>query len=212
MKKVAIIGTGDYSKSVVNFIERYKLYSVVGFFDNSLSIGSIINGYPIIGCDNDIISLYQKRLFDAVFIAIGYLNFTAREKLYRKVKDIVPLANLISPLASIDDTAIIGEGVMISDGAVVHANAIVEDNASVTLHSIVNHGCRVSAHSFLSTRVTMAGNVTIGKRCFIGVGVIISDGVSICDDVWLSPGSVVVKSLKKSGQYLSQATKLYHLG
>ncbi len=212
MKKIAIIGTGDYSKSVINFIEKYKLYTVVGYFDNTQSSGTIINGYPVIGCDNDIISLFQKNTFDAVFIAIGYLKFSARENIYQMLKGIVPFANLISPLASIDDTAVIGKGVMISDGAVIHSNAVVEDNASVTLHSIVNHGCRVGCHSFLSTRVTMAGNVTIGKRCFIGVGVIISDGVSICDDVWLSPGSVVVKSLKKSGQYLSQATKLYHLG
>lgn len=212
MKKVAIIGTGDYSKSIVNFIEKYQLYKVVGYFDNSQCIGTIINGYPVIGSDNDIISLYHNKSFDAVFIAIGYLKFSARDSLYQMLKGIVPLANIISPFASIDDTAIIGEGVMISDGVVIHSNAIIEDNSSVTLHSIVNHGCRVGSHSFLSTRVTMAGNVTIGKRCFIGVGVIISDGVSICDDVWLSPGSVVVKSLKKSGQYLSQATKLYHLG
>lgn len=212
MKRVAIIGTGEYSKSVISFINKYKLYTVIGYFDNNLSNGTIVNGYPVLGSDNDIISLYKSKEFDAVFIAIGYLNFTAREKLYQLVKGIIPLASIISPLAQIDETAVIGEGVMISDGAIIHSNAIVEDNAAITLHSIVNHGCRVGCHSFLSTRVTLAGNVTIGKRCFIGVGVIISDGITVCDDVWLSPGAIVVKNLKKAGQYLSPSTKLYHLG
>lgn len=212
MKKIALIGSGDFAISVVEIINENVLYEIVGYIDGSKSIGTIINGIPVIGSDDDVVDLYHKGTFDCIFISVGYTKFRIREKLYFSFKGRVPFANVISPKAIIHPSAQIGEGVMVSDGSVVHKHAVIEDNVAITLHSIVNHGSIVKKHTFFSTRVTTAGNVVVGERCFVGVGVVISDGVKICDDTWLSPGSVVIKNIKKPGHYISTAAKLVNIG
>ena len=212
MKKIAFLGSGALAVDLSDTVVNWNLYEVAGFIDGNCRKGTLVNGYPVLGNDDDVVSLYSDGAFDFLFIAIGYLNFSVREKLYNRFKGAVPFANIISPTAYIHPTAKIGEGVMVSDGVYISRHVVLEDNVMITLRSIVNHDGRVKKHSFFSTRVTTAGNVTIGERCFAGVGVIVSDGVKICDDVWLSPGTVVVNNLDTPGHYMSKTLKLYNLG
>lgn len=211
MKKIAFIGSGDLAKDLCERVILWKQYDVAGFIDGSCDKDTIINGYPVLGDDDDVIQLYKDGIFDYIYIAIGYLKFQIRERLYNRFKGVVPFANIISPTAFIHPTAKLGEGIQLSDGVYVGQHAEIEDNVLITLHSIVNHGGLVKKHTFFSTRVTTAGNVTIGERCFVGVGVVISDSINICDDVWLSPGAVVVSDIKKPGQYLSAAARLVNI-
>lgn len=212
MKRIALIGSKAMALGLCDMIELHHLYNIVGYFDDFVEKGMMVEGRPILGGTDDCISLYQQGLFDCIFIASGYNNFDGREQLYKKLNGNIPLANIISPMAYVHPSAKIGEGVLLSDGVYVNRDAILEDNVAITLKSIVNHGVHVKKHTFFSTGVVTAGNVTIGERCFIGVGVTISSSINICDDVWLSPGSIVIKNIKKPGHYLSQAAKLYHLG
>ncbi len=211
MKRIAFIGSGDLAIDLCERVVLWNQYEVAGFIDGSQEKGAIINGYPVLGNDDDVISLYKEGVFDCIYIAIGYLKFQVRENLYNRFKGAVPLANIISPTAFVHPTAKLGEGIQLSDGVYVAQHAEIEDNVLITLHSIVNHGSLVKKHTFFSTRVTTAGNVTIGERCFVGVGVVVSDGINICDEVWLSPGSIVVADIKKPGQYLSAATRLVNI-
>lgn len=212
MKRLALLGSKAMAQGIRDIVESHCFYDVIGYFDDYGEKEKVIDGKPILGSTDDCIELYNKGLFDFVFIASGYNSFEGREKLYDKVKGRIPLANIISPTAYIHPSATLGEGILISDGSFIHREAVIEDNVCITLRSIVNHGCHVKKHTFFSTGVITAGNVTVGEKCFVGVGCVISDGISICDDVWLSPGAIVVKSIRKPGKYLSQATKLYHLG
>lgn len=211
MKRIAFLGSGDLAVDLCERVQLWNQYEVAGFIDGSCEKGTLIQGLPVLGKDDDVVDLYKKGVFDCVYIAIGYLNFKVREKLYNRFKNVVPLANIISPTAYVHPTATLGEGIQLSDGVYIGQHATVDDNVLITLQSIVNHGCHVKKHAYFSTRVTTAGNVTIGERCFIGVGVVISDGITICDDVWLSPGSIVVSNIKNPGQYLSQAAKLFNI-
>jgi sugar O-acyltransferase (sialic acid O-acetyltransferase NeuD family) len=211
MKKLAFLGSGELAMDLAQRVKLWQQYDVVGFIDGNLEKGSRINDIPVLGNDDDVVTLYQNGLFDYIFIAIGYLKFEVRERLYNRFKGVVPFANIISPSSYVHPSATLGEGIQLSDGTYIAHNAVIEDNVLITLRSIVNHGSHVKKHTYFSTCVTTAGHVTIGERCFIGVGVIISDGITVCDDVWLSPGSIVVADIKKPGQYLSQAARLYNI-
>lgn len=211
MKKIAFLGSGDLAVDLSERVQLWNQYEVAGFIDGNYEKGMLIHGLPVLGNDDEVVDLYKKGVFDCVYIAIGYLNFKVREKLYNRFKGVVPMANIISPTAYVHPTATLGEGIQLSDGVYIGQHATVDDNVLITLQSIVNHGGHVKKHTFFSTRVTTAGNVTIGERCFVGVGVVISDGITICDDVWLSPGSVVVSSVKNPGQYMTPAARLINV-
>lgn len=212
MKRIALIGSKEMATRLSDKVTCCGMYEVVGFFDDFAKKGGVVKGKPILGGTDECVSYYQNGCFDFIFIACGYNSFKGRQILYEKIKGKIPMANIISPRAYVHPSAKFGEGILVSDDTYISYDAIIEDNVAITLRSIVNHGCHIKKHTFFSTGVTTAGNVTVGERCFVGVGVTISDGVSICDDVWLSPGSIVVKNLKKPGHYMSQAAKLYNIG
>lgn len=211
MKRIAFLGSGELAIDLCQKVKLWNLYEVIGFIDGNHEKGSRVSGIPILGNDDDVIHLYHDGAFDFIFIAVGYLRFSVRERLFNRFIGIVPFANIISPTAYVHPTATLGEGIQLSDDTYIAHNAVIEDNVLITLRSIVNHGTRIKKHSFLSTCVTTAGHVTVGERCFIGVGAVISDGITICDDVWLSPGSVVISDINVPGQYLSKVAKLYNI-
>ena len=49
--------------------------------------------------------------------------------------------------------------------------------------------------------VGIAGSATLGKRCLVGGGAGILGHLSLCDDVVLSPMSLVTRSLRQPGFY-----------
>lgn len=212
MYNLVLIGSRAMAHGIKDMVELYQLYNFIGYFDDFAEKGSIVEGKPVLGNTDNCINMYRQGLFDFIFIASGYNSFEGREKLYSKFKGIVPFANIISPTAFVHPNSRIGEGVLLSDGVYINRDVVIEDNVDITLRSIINHGGHIKKHTFFSTGVVTAGNVTIGERCFVGVGCVISDGVSICDDVWLSPGSIVIKDIKQPGHYLSQSSKLFNIG
>lgn len=208
MKKLALIGSKAYALGIIENMKQIGSHEIVGLIDDFEERGTIVEGLPILGNVSECIGLYKKGVFDCVFIAIGYSSFEGREKIYNSLKGKIPFANIISKTAYIHPTVKLGEGIILSDGAYVGRDATIEDNVAITLKSIVNHGCTIKKHTFFSTNVTTAGNVTIGEKCFIGVGCVLSDGITICDNTWLSPGLTIIKSIKKPGHYLSSSYKL----
>ncbi|MBP5505165.1 MAG: hypothetical protein J6X89_03585 [Bacteroidales bacterium] len=211
MRRIAFLGSGDLAVDLCERVRLWNQYEVAGLIDGSIEKGTLVNGISVLGNDDDVISLYNEGAFDCIYIAIGYLNFQVREKLYNRFKGVVPLANIISPTSYVHPTARLGEGIQLSDGVYIAQHAVIEDNVLITLQSVVNHGNHIKKHTFFSTGVIPAGNVTIGERCFVGVGVVISDGVTVCDDVWLSPGAIVVADINKPGQYMSAASRLVNV-
>ena len=133
MKRIAFIGSGELAKDLSYKVKLWNQYEVVGFIDGNCTKGTLIDGLPVLGSDDDAVSLYNQKLFDCIFIAVGYMNFQVRERIYNRFKGIIPLANIISPKAHIDPTAMIGEGVQLSDEVYVDRYANIEDNVMITL-------------------------------------------------------------------------------
>ena len=68
-------------------------------------------------------------------------------------------------------------------------------------------GTQVWTHAFYlgeNEEACVVGAVKIGKKCYIGSGVIICSGVEICDRVVLGAGVTVAKDIIKPGLYVNQ--------
>ena len=92
----------------------------------------------------------------------------------------------------------------------ISINAIIESN--VLLDKVYPSGITIGEHTLVAANVSILCHehilreednpaksllkpVSIGKRCFIGVGAMILPGVSIGNDCVIGAGSVVVKSV-----------------
>lgn len=95
-------------------------------------------------------------------------------------------------------------GVSIGANCIVHArcnisrsanhaeSTTIEDDVHIGIGANIAHDCTVGQWADVSARVVLAGRVCVGKRCWIGAGVLISNALTIGDDASVKIGSVVV--------------------
>jgi UDP-3-O-[3-hydroxymyristoyl] glucosamine N-acyltransferase len=93
----------------------------------------------------------------------------------------------------------IGSNTTIDRGAL--DNTIIEDGVKLDNLIQVGHNCVIGAHTVIAGCVGIAGSAKIGKRCKIGGAAMILGHLEIADDVTISPGSMITRSLKKSDTY-----------
>lgn len=210
-KRLTIIGTKEFSEQIIGFAVKNGEFEFVGYFDDLVETGTIINGKPVLGKVKDAICLYKDGAFDYIFEGIGYTRFDLREFYYNMLKGKVPFANIIMPGAYVSNKAKLGEGIFIGYGSSIDDGCIVGNNVFIHGYSIIGHDNRIGDNSYLSGRINTAGFVNIGKNNFIGICVCIADHISICDNVWIGLGCIIAKNVKESGKYLSPAAKLYKI-
>ncbi|MGB7182610.1 MAG: UDP-3-O-(3-hydroxymyristoyl)glucosamine N-acyltransferase [Burkholderiaceae bacterium] len=99
----------------------------------------------------------------------------------------------------IGDRVEIGANCCIDRGAI--EDTIIEADCILDNLIQVAHNVRIGAGSALAACVGIAGSASLGKRCLIGGGVGILGHLHLCDDVVLSPMSLVTRSLNKPGFY-----------
>ena len=211
MKRLALIGTKDFSEQIITFAQRTGEFEFVGYFDDLVEKGTIINGKPILGKVEEAIALYQDGLFDCIFEGIGYTRFDLREHYYELLKGKVPFANIIMPDAYISKTARLGEGVFVGNKSTIDDGCVIGNNVFMHGRTHIGHNSTIGDHTYISGTCNTAGYVTIGKKNFIGICVTIADHLSLCDDVWIGLACVVAKNIKEPGKYMSPAAKLYKI-
>lgn len=99
----------------------------------------------------------------------------------------------------------IGKGCLIFPGVWAYSGSIGND---VILHSMTKlaENVRIGNGSFLSGSITVAGGCTIGDWCFLGNNLFFIDGVHVCNDVKLLPGTNLRKSISEPGTYYNPNT------
>lgn len=100
---------------------------------------------------------------------------------------------------------IIGEDVEIGPYSVIHRGVLdsteIKRGAKIGAKVNIGHNNIIGEDTVFAVGILTCGSVTIGKRCWLGTGVMVRNGITVCDDVVLGIGSVVTKSITKPGIY-----------
>ena len=207
MKNLAIIGSGDLGRQIAYHAINDKHYNVVGFFDDFAEKGSLIDGIKILGNLSEIQENFDDAVFDEIIIGIGYKHLQFRETLFIQLQNKVEFAKIIHSSCYVDPSCKIGEGVCMFPGTVLDQNVTIEDNVLINIDCTIAHDSKIKTNTFLSPRVAIAGFVTIGKRCNIGINSTIIDNIVIENDIQTGGGTVVINDLKKSGLYVGNPSR-----
>ena len=149
----------------------------------------------IIGGTKDIVTFFERGLFDRVLITIGYNHLRYRKKLFSELKLAgVPFARSIHPSAIISKYSKIEEGCIIFPGCIVDESALIGANSILNAGCIVSHDSTIGSHSFLGPGVNISGFVKIGFCSFIGTGTTIIDNLSLGPFTQTGGGAVLTKS------------------
>ncbi len=93
----------------------------------------------------------------------------------------------------------IGANTTVDRGAL--ADTVIEDGVKLDNQIQIGHNCRIGAHTAMAGCVGVAGSATIGKYCTFGGAAMVLGHLTIVDNVHISSGSMVSRSISEPGQY-----------
>jgi UDP-3-O-[3-hydroxymyristoyl] glucosamine N-acyltransferase len=99
----------------------------------------------------------------------------------------------------IQDNVDVGANTTIDRGAI--DDTILEEGVKLDNLIQIAHNCRIGAHTVIAGCTGIAGSAVIGKHCKIGGAAMILGHLSIADNVTISPGSMIMRSINKTGTY-----------
>jgi UDP-3-O-[3-hydroxymyristoyl] glucosamine N-acyltransferase len=108
----------------------------------------------------------------------------------------------------IGDDVEIGANTTIDRGAL--EDTIIEDGVKLDNQIQIGHNVRIGTHTAMAGCVGIAGSTRIGKRCTFGGAAMILGHLEIADDVNVSSGTMIAKSVTRAGSYTGWVPFLEH--
>ncbi|MBI3320929.1 MAG: acetyltransferase [Candidatus Omnitrophica bacterium] len=193
------VGAGGYAKILAELIEQAGRYHVVGLTETDRArIGTTVAGYPVLGDDDTLTTLYRKGVRTA-FLGVGAVSSQGnrlRARLFRQLVELgFDVVTLIHPQAVISPSATIGAGSVVLAGAVINTGARVGENVVIYSGAVIEHDAVIGPHAHVSPGVSIAGGVTAEEGVFMGIGASIIQGVHVGAWATIGAGAVVLENI-----------------
>jgi sugar O-acyltransferase (sialic acid O-acetyltransferase NeuD family) len=198
--QLAIYGAGGFGREVAWLAQSVVIdgqgVEAVCFIDDDETVhGKILN-------DLEVLSLFQAReKYPAACVVSGIGVPKMRKLTMEKAQASgFGFATLIHPRAEMSKWVEIGEGTVICAGNVLTTNIILGKHVQINLDCTIGHDVIMGDYATLAPGVHVSGCVHIGKRAYIGTGVVILNGTQnhpliLGDDVIIGAGACVTKSI-----------------
>jgi sugar O-acyltransferase (sialic acid O-acetyltransferase NeuD family) len=197
MEKIIIIGAGGFGREVKMLIDQMNLkgnkYEFLGYFDDGVKTGTIINNNEVLGSIDDLLKSDEKI---NVIVAIGSPDIKKKivEKLLKNSNIAFP--TLIHPSVIIGDEFVkIGKGCIICAGTIITCNIIIKDFVILNLMCTVGHDTTIHSFASFMPSVNISGEVVIHEEVYVGTGAKIINQLEIGEQTIIGAGAVVSKSL-----------------
>jgi sugar O-acyltransferase (sialic acid O-acetyltransferase NeuD family) len=189
MKEIILVG---------GFHEMIELcedagFNIIGIIDNELT--REYYGYPVIGTDNDAISLFKQ--YSNCQVVITPDSPRLRKKLvgiYRAAG--FSFATIIHPAATVSRFSTIGEGTVVQRGVNVSANTKVGNFCKLNTGCNVMHDNVIGDYTTIAPNSVLLGYVSAGELSYIGANSTILPKVSIGELSTIGAGAVVTKNVQ----------------
>lgn len=202
MNNIYIFGAAGFGREVAWIIERINqqalahslepVWNICGFIDDGIEPGTILNGIPVLGGTDDLLSLKEK---SAVAVALGFP--LVRKKVAQKLKQNENLyfPNLIDPSAIVSGWVEMGEGTIICANCTVSVNIVFHHFDIVNFQSFIGHDAVLEDFVSICASVDVSGHVHIGTGTEIGSGTQINPGCRVGSSSVIGAGSVVNRDI-----------------
>ncbi|MEG1595336.1 MAG: acetyltransferase [Lachnospiraceae bacterium] len=197
MEKIVLVGSGGCMRELFWQIEecnqRELRFLVTGYVDimEDLNFESI---YPCPYLGDDSYLLRQKKK-TSVVICVG--DPKKRKELVEKysVNKNLCYPNIILPMDGIAPDVAYGKGCIISRDVVLSTNVTLGDFVFANLGTTICHDGKIGDYTTLNPQVKLAGTVSIGSECSLGIGSTFIQGITVGEEVIVGAGAVVIGDL-----------------
>jgi UDP-3-O-[3-hydroxymyristoyl] glucosamine N-acyltransferase len=102
-------------------------------------------------------------------------------------------------------TVVIGDDVEIGANTTIDRGTIddtvIENGVKLDNLVQIAHNVRLGEHTIMAAMSGVAGSTKVGKRCMIGGGTVLVNGLTICDDALFTFHGTVTRSVEEPGMY-----------
>lgn len=197
ISKLVIFGAGGHAKVIVDIIESQPSCELVGFIDDSLTVGTRILGHAVIGGKNSLPQLMRRYEFSKGIIGIGdnYVRSKLVEEIYTIVADF-EFVNCIHKSANISNHCHVGVGNVVMPGVTVNASSAIGNHCILNTNSCLDHDCLMKDYSSLGPNASVGGGSEIGTLSYIGISATVFHKIIVGDNCVIGGGSVVRKDAR----------------
>lgn len=212
MAKLAIIGASGHGK-VVAELAMNSGYGTIHFYDDNWPRLNKNLAWPITGNIQKLID-GKHQYYDGVVVAIG--NNKARAQIVKKLQMLqLNLPNLIHPTAFVSRFAQLGAATVVLPNATVHTSAQLGDGVIINTSSTIEHDCKIDNYAHISPNATLAGNVIVKEKAWIGIGAMLRQGTPdkpliIGENAVVGMGAVVTKDVPPNTTVVGNPARPLH--
>lgn len=137
-----------------------------------------------------------------LYLAIGYRNMNCiREMVYHRAKaDGFRIASFVH-FSAIVETENLGEGNLILEQVVVGPYSKLGNCNICYPKVLIAHHTVVENYNFFAISSSVAGNVRIGNRCFLGNNCCTKDGIILADETLIGAGAYIDRDTEVGACY-----------
>lgn len=208
MKKLFIIGSGGFSKQVIEIVEKLNknlpTYELVGIIDDDESkLDTSVLGYKIIGSTE---KLKEKAEKDSVYAVVAIADGLIREKIVKKLS-FVNWVNLIHPNTTISRHIKLGKGNIICAGTVINPECTIGNHCHFNIGSTFGHDVVVGNYVTVMPGSNISGNVILESNSMVGTGAVIVQDLRVAEKVIIGAGATVINNIDEKSTYVGNPAR-----
>ncbi|MED3652387.1 acetyltransferase [Heyndrickxia sporothermodurans] len=208
MKELYIVGSGGFSKQVIEIVKRInegsKIYELKGLIDDDKTLhGQEVMGFKVVG-NTDYLKSYSEN--NKVYGVIAIASGDVRRKISQKL-DSVQWVNIIHPNTVISDYVEMGRGNIICAGVIINPECSFGDHCHINIGTTIGHDVLMLNYVTVMPGSRISGNVTLKSNSMVGTGSSIIQGITIEENVRLGAGAVVTKNTAPDSLYVGIPAK-----
>lgn len=196
MQNIVIIGAGGFGREVKTIVDAVnkveKIYNFIGYYDDGIEKGTMINNFPVLGNLQELNSSSEP-----ISVLLGIGDPTTKSKIIAKLSsDKINFPTLIHPSVQIsEDEVIISKGCIICGGTIITCNIVIGSFVTLNLMCTIGHDTIIDDFSSFMPSVNISGEVHIQEKVYVGTGAKIINQLTIGTGTIVGAGAVVSKSL-----------------
>jgi sugar O-acyltransferase (sialic acid O-acetyltransferase NeuD family) len=195
MQDLIIFGAGGFGRETALMVQQIndlrQQWNLLGFYDDAISKGTVVDGVPVLGGVNDLLR-YNK----AVSVVIAIADPAIRKKISIALKDFnFPV--LIHPSVLVGDLTRnkIGKGSILAAGTILTTGVSIGDFVIINLLCTIGHDVTIGNFSSIMPGCSLSGSVSLGAEVLVGSGARILPGLQVGERSKVGAGAVVTRSV-----------------
>ncbi len=194
MKKYIIWGGTGHAKVIHELLLRQG-HSVAAVVDNA-KVDPPIKGVPVLYGEQGLRSWLMQN--PDVYMGVAAIGTSGKDRL--EISDLLCMLGMKTPSlvheqAFVATTAHVDVATQVLANACVCAQAVIGRGVIINTGSIIEHDTCINEGTHIAPGTTLAGEVHVGRCCFIGAGSTVLPRIHIGNNSIIGAGSVVTRDV-----------------